>query len=134
MPTLNNPFQGRGRHDRAGGNVPRNMGADYRRIVGDYLREAREGLGLTQQDVADAVDVRNTAISAVEQGRLNLLPDRYALMVEVLKLDRAKFAKFLLRYTNPWLYALTYGADSPQLRADLEAAQPKPSKARKRAS
>lgn len=38
-------------------------------VVGDRLREARETLGLTQADVADALGIPRTSVIAMEAGR-----------------------------------------------------------------
>lgn len=43
--------------------------ADEHRIVGARLREAREFLGLTQEDVADALGIPRTSVIAMEAGR-----------------------------------------------------------------
>lgn len=48
----------------AGQNVP-----DDQRLVGARLREGREVLGLTQEDVAGALDIPRTSVIAFEAGR-----------------------------------------------------------------
>jgi transcriptional regulator with XRE-family HTH domain len=42
---------------------------DEHRLVGARLREAREILGLTQEDVADALSIPRTSVLAMEAGR-----------------------------------------------------------------
>lgn len=43
--------------------------ADEHRLVGSRLREAREVLGLTQGDVAEALSIPRTSVIAMEAGR-----------------------------------------------------------------
>jgi transcriptional regulator with XRE-family HTH domain len=49
--------------------TPRVDEADEHRIVGARLREAREILGLTQEDVAEALTIPRTSVIAMEAGR-----------------------------------------------------------------
>jgi transcriptional regulator with XRE-family HTH domain len=45
---------------------------EARRVVAARLREARETLGLTQEDVAGALGIQRTSVIAMEAGRRNV--------------------------------------------------------------
>jgi len=85
------------------------IGYDYRRKVGNKVRELREKAGLTQRELGKAVDIVNTAISAIEIGRNPIPPERYEAFADALGVDRKEFGEFLLEYTDPWLFALIHG-------------------------
>ena len=53
---------------RVGRSIPQDREADRQR-VGALLREAREYLGLSQDEVAKALDVPRTAVSMIETGQ-----------------------------------------------------------------
>ncbi len=72
------------------------------RLVGRRLREARETLGLTQGDVADALGVPRTSMVAMEAGR------RKATGLELRRLARV--------YRRPIEWLL--GEDAPTVSAD----------------
>jgi transcriptional regulator with XRE-family HTH domain len=116
MPTLSNPLQGRRSADAP---LAHDLAYSYRRALGDYVRDARHKAEMTQRQVAEALGVREQMISQIEVGRNNIPPEDYEKLVSVLGLDKEEFAKTLLRYTNPWLYALMFGIRDAQLRDDL---------------
>lgn len=91
----------------------------YRSIVGSYCQRHRKAAGMTQAQVGDIIGVGHTAISGYETGRGQLPPGRYDKLADLYGLDRPTYGKFLLRYTNPWIYALIYGTDSRSLARDL---------------
>jgi transcriptional regulator with XRE-family HTH domain len=93
----------------------------YRRRVGRELRALREGVAMTQEDLARKLDITGAAVSGMELGRVSLAPDRYEEIADIYGLDREQFGKFLLRYSNPWLFAMLYGHQAKDLRDDLEA-------------
>lgn len=99
--------------------LPRNMAVEYRRIIGQFLCDRRRELGLTQKALAYALGIGNTAVSAIETGRNTPAPSKYDALADLLEIDRKDFANFLLRYTNPHLYALLYGRHDATLQADL---------------
>ena len=45
-------------------------------------------------------------------------PHLWEDMAKALEVDPKEFAKFMLRYTNPWAYGLIFGM-TPELRAEL---------------
>lgn len=85
------------------------IGYDYRRKVGNRVRELRERAGLTQRELGDRVGVTNNAISAIELGRNPVPPERYRDFTQALQVDPREFGEFLLEYTDPWLFELIYG-------------------------
>ena len=103
------------------GSLPRDLGYEYRRRLGAWVRQARLAVGLTQQQLADRLGVGFTAISAVENGRNNIPPERYELLAEALGVDKQDFGRLVLRWTNPWLYALLFGDGEHSLKEDLGA-------------
>ena len=119
MATISNPMQGRQTKDTH----PRSadLSYDYRRTVGAYLADVRRKARMTQTEVGRALGWQATMVSAIELGRNNLPPESYEAVAELFGLDKAAFAKFLLRYNNPWLYALTYGKRDASLREDLQS-------------
>lgn len=89
------------------------MASLWRQRQGEYIKRARSERGLTQQDVADAMGWRNKQmLSAIETGRVNLPPESIGRMAEILLVDRAEFARIMLRYQHLWLYAELFGADA----------------------
>lgn len=91
-----------------------------REIVGQRIRALRLEAGLTQQQLADLVSEGSwwTMWSEIERGQKNLPPELWERTAEVLEQDPHEFARFMLRHTNPWCYAILYGADN-ELQAEL---------------
>ena len=102
-----------------GFSLPTALAASYRSIVGSFCQKHRKAAGMTQAQVGDIIGVGHTAISGYETGRGQLPPGRYDKLADLYGLDRPAYGKFLLRYTNPWIYALLYGNDSRSLARDL---------------
>ena|SRR5271166_836544 len=92
-----------------------------REVIGQWIKALRVKAGLTQQQLADAITEGSwfTLWSEIERGQKNLPPELYARTAEVLGEDPKKFARVMLRYTNPWTYALLFGADE-RLKEELE--------------
>ncbi len=100
-----------------------NMKLRWRVAQGQYIRELRESLGLTGQDVADAVDRKaKQLVSGWETGRVDVSERHISSLAEVLKVTEKSLAKVLLRYQHPWFYAALYGPDE-ELEAELRAAK-----------
>lgn len=121
MPTINRPF-----HKRvtARGSKPsdltRDVAHDYRRTVGAWIQHHRSDKDLTQKELGDLIGVGPTAISAIELGRGSIPPERYEVLATVLGIPLETFGMTMLRYTNPWCYAMIFGKDDKKLRDDLE--------------
>ena len=93
----------------------------YRRRIGKSLRALREQADMTQAQLAHQLDIGPSAVAGMESGRVGVAPERYEEIASLFGLDRQQFGKFLLRYTNPWMYALIYGHDAIALKYDLDA-------------
>ena len=103
--------------------VPEDMAYKYRRIVGAWLRDIRTDRGLTQKTLGEMLGMTNTSWSAVELGRNALMPRIYREVCEHLDLDGKEFGRFVLRYSNPHLYALLFGLKDADLIEDIEEIQ-----------
>src|SRR4051794_1931338 len=116
MATLTHPMARRTGHQNGSGKQAfnRDFGTEYRRAVGDFIVEKRLARGLTQLQLAKMLGLRDTAISAIELGRNSLPPERADEMAEALGLNKRAFGKFLLRHTNPWLYAMIWPTELPR--------------------
>lgn len=74
---------------------------------GERVRKARQALGITQRDLADAVGLDASAISRLEQGARAVRLGEAALIAKALRTDIQKLA-FGERLNNPMLEL--YGA------------------------
>jgi transcriptional regulator with XRE-family HTH domain len=81
---------------------------EYRRKIGAYLRELREGADMTQDEVARHLGMGHSAVSACELGRSTISPENYEKLAQLFGTDEREMGMFLLRYTNPWLYAMVF--------------------------
>ena len=89
-----------------------------RQQAGRWLKASREAAGLTQAELAEKVGLRYyTFVSQVESGLGRLPIETQAVWAEALGLDPSEFAKTLLRYYEPELYRLLFGAEAVQGRA-----------------
>lgn len=94
----------------------------WRLDLAEYVREARVNVGLTQTELADALELTSKQfVSGIETGRTSIPPERVEASADALGLDRKEFASVVLRYSNPWLYAALFGADK-NLKAELAGA------------
>ena len=93
---------------------------EWRETLGQYIGDLRNERGMTGQDLADAVGMNSRQfISAIETEQTSVPPERVAAFADALKVPRAEFARTVLRYQNPWLYADIAGLDA-DLAAELE--------------
>ena len=60
---------------------------DFYQRFGQNLRQARRAGGLSQVDLAMAIDLTRTSISNIEQGRQRVLLHTFAKMLHVLNLQ-----------------------------------------------
>lgn len=105
MKSMKHPFSGRITPEG-------DIGYDYRRKVGNHIRNLREAVGFTQRELGRATDITNNAVSAIELGRNPIPPERYRSFADALRVDPVEFGEFLLEYTDPWLYALLRGENA----------------------
>jgi len=104
MQAMKHPFSGRT-------GIDRDVGFEYRRKLGNYVRDHREKAGLTQREVGRAVGLSANAVSAIELGRNPIPPERYRSFADVFSIPHKVFAKYLMEYTDPWLFGLMYGEE-----------------------
>lgn len=84
-----------------------------RQQAGRWLKTSREQAGLTQAELAERVGLRYyTFVSQVESGLGRLPIETQGAWGEALGLEPGEFAKTLLRYYEPELYRLLFGAES----------------------
>jgi transcriptional regulator with XRE-family HTH domain len=67
------------------------------------------------KQLADLMDVRETAISAIETGRNTIPPERYEQLAKLLNVPAQKFTVHILRYDNPWLFKMIFLANDSTL-------------------
>lgn len=90
--------------------------------MGEIVADLREQAGLTGAELAEAVGIGSKqALSNIERGDNGIPPERVADFAKALNVDPKEFAKTTLRYSDPWRYALIFGADEV-LKAELEEA------------
>ncbi len=123
MAAITKPMMNRKR-GAIGADLDQDIAYDYRRRIGRWVRENRLRLDLTQAALGDVLGMGHTAVSALELGRSVISPERYAALADLFGLPRSEVGKFLLRYTNPWIYALIYGERSADLKSDLSNLSP----------
>ena len=91
--------------------------------AGGWLKAAREDAGLTQAGLAEMVGLRYyTFVSQVESGHGRVPIEAQEAWALALGLDPTDFARTLLRFYEPELYRLLYGADPLARRAAGDAA------------
>jgi len=89
-----------------------------RQQAGRWLKAAREAAGLTQAELAARVGLRYyTFVSQVESGLGRLPIETQRAWAEAVGLEPGAFARTLLRYYEPELHRLLFGADAAQDRA-----------------
>lgn len=108
MATLTYPMARRTGHSARAAEPSRDFGAEYRRVIGNYIADKRIARGMTQLQLAKHLGMRDTAVSAIELGRNSLSPERVEDVANALELNKRAFGKFVLRYTNPWLFSLIF--------------------------
>ena len=65
--------------------------------------------------------INKQVLSGIETGHTSLPSDRLEKLAGTLGVDLAEFAKHVLRYQDPWMYAALFGADT-DLRNELAIA------------
>ena len=105
--------------DRNGADGSNDLAYQYRRTIGFRVRDMRLQAEMTQRELGDKLGMGETAVSALELGRSSVSPERYEQLAKLFNLDRTEWGQWLLRYTDPYLYALIYGAEDKELQNDL---------------
>ena len=121
MVAITKPMMNRRRTARGaeGSELDRDIAYDYRRVIGRYIRRLRTDAEMTQDELGKVLGMGTTGVSALETGRSVISPDRYATLADTFGVSHEGMAKFILRYTNPWLYGMLFGVGSGDLKADL---------------
>ena len=62
-------------------------------------------------------------VSGIECGTQTVPPDRQRQFADVLQVEPYEFAKKILRYQDPWTYAILFGFEGePELRVEIASA------------
>jgi transcriptional regulator with XRE-family HTH domain len=89
-----------------------------RQQAGRWLKAARENAGLTQAELAERVGLRYyTFVSQVESGLGRLPIETQGAWAEAVGVQPGELARILLRYYEPELFRLLFGAEVSQARA-----------------
>lgn len=82
-----------------------------RKEAGTQLRRWRKAAGLTQREVAKALDFRYYAqVAQIEAGKSRLPTDRLAPAAALLGVPPETLAKTLTRYYDPHLWDILWGS------------------------
>lgn len=109
MPAFTKPMAGRG-----------TSGDGYKAALGRYIRDLRTAAGMTQADLAKALDITYyTSISAIEVGRNVVPPERYLAFAEALGVPPAEFAQRVCELTNPWMAIMLFSTNVKKDMAKL---------------
>ena len=82
---------------------------ELRQRAGRWLKELREGRGLSQRNLADLVGAEYyTFISQLEAGRGRIPPDRYRDWASALGVDPRVFVKTLMQFYDPVTYEIVF--------------------------
>ncbi|MHA6687792.1 helix-turn-helix domain-containing protein [Mesorhizobium sp. A556] len=82
---------------------------ELRLEAGAWLRELRDAAGLSQRVMARMLGLDYyTFISQLENGRGRIPPNRYRDWAHVLGVDDKVFAKTLLQFYEPVIYAMLF--------------------------
>src|SRR5690348_12291747 len=91
----------------------------WRMELAQYVKELRVNAGLTQSELCELLGLDNPQfISGIERGKVSIPPERVGDFAKALGVPREEFAQNILRWTNPWMYAELFGADS-RLKSEL---------------
>ena len=76
---------------------------EWRRRQGDLIRKLRTDRGMTQENLAAAIDVAKNAVCTWETGRLPISPERVVAIAEAFRIELKPFAAFVLFCQAPVL-------------------------------
>jgi len=98
-----------------------NVVSSDREDLGKTLRTLRETRGLTTAQVGDHLGVSRAIISLWENGRTAVRPKYMGPLADLYGMDHMEFGKLMLRYRDPFLYALMFGVKGDKaLQAVIE--------------
>lgn len=82
---------------------------ELRREAGQWLKERREAIGLSQRQVAEKVGAEYyTFISQLETGRGRIPPARYVDWANALEIEPREFVYKLMRYYDPITFSILF--------------------------
>ncbi|MGE4373713.1 MAG: helix-turn-helix domain-containing protein [Xanthobacter sp.] len=82
---------------------------ELRREAGRWLKQRREGLGLSQRELAALVGTEYyTFISQLEAGRGRIPPERYRAWATALEMNPREFVRTILRYYDALTYEILF--------------------------
>jgi transcriptional regulator with XRE-family HTH domain len=85
-------------------------GAELRKGAGQYVKQLREAVPMTQQELAKAVGMDYyTTISQIERGQTRVPPDKIEPFAAALQVDPKTFAQRLLMYYDPHTWKILFG-------------------------
>lgn len=85
---------------------------ELRREGGRYLKELREGRGLSQRQLAQLVGAEYyTFISQLETGRGRIPPDRYLAWADALGIPAKDLVRNVMRFYDPLTYEILFDAE-----------------------
>jgi transcriptional regulator with XRE-family HTH domain len=86
--------------------------------AGAWLKLLREEKGLTQRDIADALELKHYArISQMESGKLHLQPQNFEQYANAVGIEPAAFVRQLLSYYSPEIYEILFEERTTEERA-----------------
>jgi transcriptional regulator with XRE-family HTH domain len=84
---------------------------------GQWLRDLRETLGLSQRQLADKVSIEYyTFISQLECGHGRIPPNRYRIWAEALGVEAREFVRLLMHFYDPVTYQILFEGDQTPIR------------------
>ena len=86
------------------------MSKKLRKMAGTYIKSCREGQGLTQRDLAEALKLKYyTFISQLENGHGRVPPHLYEPLAVALRQDVKVFVMEMLKFYDPSTYKALNG-------------------------
>lgn len=84
-----------------------------RKKAGDWLKQRRADAGLSQADLAARLGLKYyTFVSQVENGFSRVPTEHMGAWADELGLEQSAFARHLIKYYEPELHRLLFGAES----------------------
>jgi len=94
-----------------------NVSTSDRQRGGEYLIKCRENAGLKAREVAAALGITKPHMSNMERGKTPIKPAFIGRLADMYGVPQAEFAKRVLRYRDPLMYAMIFGVEGDR---DLE--------------
>lgn len=84
--------------------------SELRKLAGQYLKELRLSAGLSQRDVAVALEAPYyTIVSQIEAGRTRLPTSKISSVARLFDLEPHDLAKRLMQFYDPHLWEIVWG-------------------------